>query len=145
MAKQKENLPVGFLVTVLSSDECRLCALEVRCANEAQKIEELRELARQACQMALTDPNILYLDRRQIPWEEIRRRERSVTSSVASECSDYSKIEEQVLSLMSKWYGEVCLMEHELTDKANFGLRLARLNKEHGLEASFTNLVIVQA
>ncbi|MGM9992970.1 MAG: hypothetical protein ACI376_09065 [Candidatus Bruticola sp.] len=145
MTKQKENLPVGFLITVLSDDERRLCALEVRCADESQKIEELRELAGLACKTALTNSDIMYLDRRHIPWEEVRRRERSFTASVSSECSDYSKIEEQVLSLMGKWYGEVCLMEHELKGKGNFGLLLARLNREHSLKAAFTNLVIVQS
>lgn len=145
MAKQKENSPIGFLVTEVSEDERRMCALEVRCTTELQKFSaELRELARQACQLALAEPEIMYLTRKQVPWEEVRRHERAVTAQVSSECADYVKIEEKVLSLMGKWYGEVCLMEREMKEGGTFGLRLVKLNKEHSWDVSFAKLVILQ-
>lgn len=145
MAKQKENLPIGFLVTEISEDERRMCALEVHCATELQKAStELRELAKEACRLALAEPEVMYLTRKHVPWEEVRRHERAVTAQVSSECADYAKIEEKVMFLMGKWYGKICLMEREMKDGSAFGLRLAKLNKEHSWDISFAKLVILQ-
>ena len=145
MAKQKENLPVGFLITEVSEDERRMCALEVHCATELQKAStELRELAKEACRLALAEPEVRYLTRKHVPWEEVRRQERAVTAQVSAECADYARIEEKVLALMGKWYSQVCLMEREMNDGSTFGLRLVKLNKEHSWDISFAKLVILQ-
>lgn len=145
MAKQKENLPVGFLVSEMSEDECRMCALEVHCATELQKGNiELRELAKEACRLSLVEPEIMYLTRKHVPWEEVRRHERALVAQVSAECADYTKIEEKVLALMGQWYSKICLMEREMKDGSTFGLRLVKLNKEHSWDISFAKLVILQ-
>ncbi len=140
--KQKKKLTKGFFVAAVSSDECKTCTLEVRCAGESQKIEELRSLAEEACQLVLNEPDILYLDRKSVPWEEVREQERSIVAEVASQFSDYNKREEQVQAAMSRWYGRVCLMERNLGEYVNFGLRLDRLNKEKSIEAEFASLFV---
>ncbi len=145
MAKQKENLPVGFLITEVSEDERRMCTLEVRCATELQKANtELRELAKEACKLALEKSEVMYLARKHVPWEEVRRHERAVTAQVSAECADYTKIEEKVLALMGKWYSEICLMERDMEDGTTFGSRLVKLNREHSWEVSFAKLIILR-
>lgn len=145
-SKRETNLPIGFLVTESSPDRRRVCVLEVRHeALEEPHLENLKSLAHKACQLALREPQIRYLSRKAVPWEEARLQERQATQDAIKEFANYERVDDRVLALMGDWYAQVCLLERELEEGSNIGLQLARLSQQAQAKVKFAQLHVIQS